>query len=120
MVYKGTALERRAYRSRVKVRMLANGKPRLSVFRSGRYIYAQVIDDVQQRTLAAASSIEKDVRGKFKSGKNKEAAEFVGKTLAERAKKVGVQTVVFDRGRYAFHGRVAALASGAREGGLAF
>ena len=92
-------------------------RPRLNVFRSRQNIYAQVIDDVAGVTLAAASSVEKDFDG---YGGNKEAARKVGKLVAERAKAKGIDTVVFDRGGYVYHGRVAELAEGAREGGLQF
>ena len=96
----------------------ASGKPRLSVHRSGRHIYAQVIDDAAGKTLAAASTLDKDLKGK--TGATKDGAAAVGKTLAERAKKAGVSKVVFDRGAFLFHGRVKALADAAREGGLEF
>lgn len=98
----------------------ANGKPRLSVFRSAQHIYAQVIDDVEGRTLAQASTLDKDLRGSLKSGGNKKAAEEVGKLVGQRAVKAGVDTVIFDRGGYLFHGRVKALAEAARESGLKF
>lgn len=111
---------RRARRSRYQLRKRAKGRPRLSVFRSGLHIYAQVIDDAQGKTLAAASSAEKDMRKSLKTGGNIEAAAEIGKLIAERAKKAGVSEVVFDRGGYAFHGRVKALADAAREGGLSF
>ena len=91
--------------------------PRLNVFRSERHIYAQLIDDVNGVTLAAASSVEKDFEG---SGSNKEGARKVGKLIAERAKATGIEDVVFDRGGYIYHGRVQELAEGAREGGLNF
>jgi large subunit ribosomal protein L18 len=100
------------------LRKAANGRPRLSVFRSGKHIYAQIIDDRQGVTLAAASSLDEAV--KLKTGANKEAATQVGKLIAERAIAAGVKTVVFDRGGYQYHGRVAALATAAREGGLSF
>lgn len=112
--------ERRARRTRYQLRKRAKGRPRLSVFRSGLHIYAQIIDDGQGKTLAAASSVEADLRKKLKSGGNKEAAAEIGKLIAERARKAGVTEVVFDRGGYAFHGRVKALADAAREGGLSF
>lgn len=112
--------ERRARRTRYQLRRRAKGRPRLTVFRSGLHIYAQVVDDGQGQTLAAASSVEKELRKKLKSGGNKEAAAEIGKLIAERAKKAGVTEVVFDRGGYAFHGRVKALADAAREGGLSF
>jgi large subunit ribosomal protein L18 len=102
------------------VRRAANGRPRLSVFRSSKHIYAQVIDDAAGRTVASASSLDKDLREKLKTGADTAAAAEVGKLVAERATKAGVKDVVFDRGRYLFHGRVKALADGAREGGLKF
>jgi large subunit ribosomal protein L18 len=111
---------RRQQRVRHRVMLVGNGRPRLSVFRSSRHIYAQIIDDAAGRTLAAASSLEKDVRGDLKTGADKAAAAAVGKLIAERAKAAGIATVVFDRGGYLFHGRVKALADAAREGGLAF
>ena len=92
-------------------------RPRLSVFRSEKHIYAQLIDDVAGRTLVSASSVEKGFEG---LGSNKEAARKVGKTVAERAVKAGIEEVVFDRGGYIYHGRVRELAEGAREGGLKF
>ena len=105
--------ERRKQRNRFKVRKLANGRPRLSVFRSSKQIYAQIIDDRAGVTLAAASSVDKDLKGKLSSGANVEAAAEVGKLIAARAKEAGVETVVFDRGAYQFHGRVKALADAA-------
>ena len=113
-----SGIERRKARVRRALRARANGRPRLSVFRSDKNIYAQIIDDVNGVTLAAASSLEKDL--KIENGANQAAAVEVGKTLAERAKKAGVADVVFDRGAYLFHGRVKALADAAREGGLSF
>jgi len=107
---------RRRVRSALKAR--AAGKPRLSVHRSGRHIYAQVIDDVGGKTLASASTLDKDLKGK--TGATRDGAAQVGKALAERAKKAGVSRVVFDRGGFLFHGRVKALADAAREGGLEF
>jgi large subunit ribosomal protein L18 len=112
--------ERRKRRTRFNVKRLSKGKPRLSVFRSGKHVYAQVIDDGEGRTLAAASSIDKDLRAKLKTGADKEAAVAVGRAVAERAVKAGVSQVVFDRGGYHYHGRVKALAEAAREGGLKF
>jgi large subunit ribosomal protein L18 len=112
--------QRRADRVRRTLKKVANGKPRLSVFRSSKLIYAQVIDDAKGVTLAAASSIEKDLKGKLKTGADKSAAAEVGKLLAERAVKAGVAEVVFDRGGYLYHGRVKSLADAAREGGLSF
>jgi large subunit ribosomal protein L18 len=111
---------RRSNRTRGAIRDTNKGRPRLSVFRSGKHIYAQVIDDVSGLTLASASSIEKDMRESLKSGAGVEAAGAVGKLVAERAKKAGVEQVVFDRGGYLYHGRVKALAEAAREGGLSF
>jgi large subunit ribosomal protein L18 len=110
--------DRRRRRVRSALRARASGKPRLSVHRSGRHIYAQVIDDAAGKTLASASSLDKDVKGK--TGATAEAAAAVGKALAAKAKKAGVDKVVFDRGGFLFHGRVKALADAAREGGLEF
>ena len=111
---------RRQRRTRYALRQAAGGRPRLSVFRSGKHIYAQVIDDRQGLTLAAASSLDKDVKGKLKTGAYKGAAAEVGKLIAQRAVAAGVKEVVFDRGGYIYHGRIAALANAAREGGLSF
>jgi large subunit ribosomal protein L18 len=102
------------------VRAAANGRPRLSVFRSSKQIYAQVIDDAKGVTIVSASTVEKDLRGSLKTGADMEAAKAIGKLVAERARKAGVIQVVFDRGSYLYHGRVKALAEGAREGGLDF
>jgi large subunit ribosomal protein L18 len=110
--------DRRRRRVRSALRARSAGKPRLSVHRSGRHIYAQVIDDAAGVTLAAASTLDKDVKGK--TGATKDGAAVVGKAIAERAKKAGVSSVVFDRGGFLFHGRVKALADAAREGGLEF
>jgi len=110
--------DRRRRRVRTSLRERAAGKPRLSVHRSGRHIYAQVIDDVAGKTVASASTLDKDLKGK--TGATKDGAAMVGKTLAERAKAAGVSRVVFDRGGFLFHGRVKALADAAREGGLEF
>jgi large subunit ribosomal protein L18 len=112
--------ERRRQRLRFQLRRKSGGRPRLSVFRSGKNIYAQVIDDAAGRTLASASSIEKGLRDGNKTGADVEAAKAVGKLVAERATAAGVSAVVFDRGSYVYHGRVKALAEAAREGGLAF
>ncbi len=112
--------ERRRVRLRFQLRQKAGGRPRLSVFRSGKNIHAQVIDDVAGRTLAAASSLDKGLREQFKTGADKDAAAAVGRLVAERALAAGVSRVVFDRGAYLYHGRVKALAEAAREGGLAF
>ncbi len=111
---------RRQRRTRHALRQAAGSRPRLSVFRSGKHIYAQVIDDRKGATLAAASSLDEGLKGKLKSGANKDAATEVGKLIAERAIAAGVKAVVFDRGGYQYHGRVAALATAAREGGLSF
>lgn len=115
-----TTEERRILRSRRKTREAANGRPRLSVHRSSQHIYAQVIDDAAHKTLVAASTLDKELKGKLKKGSTKEAATEVGKLVAERAKKAGVKEVIFDRSGFAFHGRVKALADAARESGLSF
>lgn len=112
------ALQRR--KARVRRPLRTSGRLRLSVHRSSKQIYAQIIDDSVGRTIAAASSLEKDLRGKLKTGADIAAAAEIGKLIAERAIAAGVKEVVFDRGAYIFHGRVKALADGAREGGLAF
>ena len=112
--------DRRAKRTRFRLRQRAGGKLRLSVFRSSKHMYAQIIDDARGVTLASASSLDKALRGDVAKGTDKAAAAAVGKALAERAKAAGVEQVVFDRGGYAFHGRVKALADAAREGGLQF
>jgi large subunit ribosomal protein L18 len=111
---------RRKGRVRRTLKRVAYGRPRLSVFRSSQHIYAQVIDDVKGETLAAASSLEKDVRAGGKTGANIDAAKAVGERIAKRAKEKGVKQVVFDRGGYLYHGRVKALGDAAREGGLEF
>ncbi len=111
---------RRARRTRAALKSKSGGRPRLSVFRSGRHIYAQIIDDGSGATLAAASTLDKTVKDGLKSTGDKEAAKAVGKLLAERAKAQEIKAVVFDRGRYAYHGRVRALADAAREAGLSF
>jgi large subunit ribosomal protein L18 len=111
---------RRQARTRRELKAVAYGRPRLSVFRSAKQIYVQVIDDANGHTLAAASSIEKDLKAKLKTGADVAAAKEVGKLAAARAIKAGVSKVVFDRGSYLYHGRVKAVAEGAREGGLEF
>jgi len=111
---------RRRVRLRFQLRQKAGGRPRLSVFRSGKNIYAQVIDDTAGVTLAAASSLDKSLREALRTGADKDAAAAVGKLVAERALAAGITDVVFDRGSYLYHGRVKALAEAAREGGLAF
>ncbi len=108
-------MRRRAQRTRTRLRKMGNGRPRLSVFRSSKNIYAQIIDDAAGKTVAAASTL-----GASGSGANVDAAQQVGKDIAAAAKKAGVTTVVFDRGGFLFHGRVKALADAAREGGLEF
>ena len=113
-------IERRQGRVRGALRRAAHGRKRLSVFRSSKHIYAQVIDDDQGITLASASSIEKTTREGLKTGASIAAAKAVGKLIAERAKEKGVKDVVFDRGAYLYHGRVKALAEAAREVGLNF
>ena len=115
-----TLFLRRRQRVRAKLRRVANNRPRLSVFRSSKHIYAQVIDDAAGRTLAAASSLDGGLKPSLKNGADMTAAGAVGKLIAERAKAAGVDRVVFDRGAYLFHGRVKALADAAREGGLVF
>lgn len=112
--------ERRKRRTRYRLRKLGGTRPRLSVFRSSQHIYVQIIDDAQGRTLAAASSLEKDLRDAARNGGNAEAAARIGKAIAERARKAGITEVVLDRGGYAYHGRVKALADAAREAGLSF
>jgi large subunit ribosomal protein L18 len=112
--------ERRTAKVRRNVRRAAGNRARLSVFRSSKHIYAQVIDDARGETLVSASSIEKDMRTSRKTGANIDAAKAVGKRVAERAASKGITQVVFDRGGYLFHGRVKALADAAREGGLKF
>ena len=117
------ALTKTERRQRIKnrIRKIVNGtasRPRLAVYRSNKEIYAQIIDDVAGKTLAAASSRDKEV--KDASGTKSDIAELVGKNLADRAKKAGVETISFDRGGYLYHGRVKSLAEGAREGGLKF
>lgn len=122
-VKKLTSYDRRKYRTRNKVRAAAlkAGYPRLSVHRTGGQIYAQIVDDRAGATLVAASTIDKELKGKLKSnGANIEAAKLVGKTVAERAKKAGIKNVVFDRGAFLYHGRVKALGDAAREAGLEF
>ena len=112
--------ERRTGRVRRTIKRAAGGRARLSVFRSSKHIYAQIIDDEKGQTLAAASSVEKDMRGSIKTGADVGAAKAVGKLVAERAVGKGITDVIFDRGGYRYHGRVKALAEAAREGGLKF
>lgn len=111
---------RRSRRVRHALKRAAKGRARLSVFRSSKHIYAQVIDDREGKTVASASSLDKDLKGQLPKGSDTAAAQAVGKLLAERAVKAGVKDVVFDRGGYLYHGRVKALADAAREAGLNF
>jgi large subunit ribosomal protein L18 len=114
------ATQKRAQRIRRQIKKVAGDRPRLSVHRSSKHIYAQIIDDSKGKTVAAASTLEKDLRGSLKTGADVAAAAAIGKLIAERAGKAGVTEVVFDRGSYIYHGRVKALAEAAREGGLSF
>ena len=111
---------KRKARVRTALKNAANGKPRLSVFRSGKHIYAQIIDDAKSSTIVSASTLEKEIRENVKKASTVEAASFIGKVVAERAVKNGVSEVVFDRGGYIYHGRVKALADAARAAGLKF
>jgi len=116
---KGLSLfEKRRRRNRTALRSRGGGRPRLSIHRSGKHIYAQVIDDAAGKTVVAASTLDKDVRGK--TGATVQAAQEVGKRVAEAAKAAGITQVVFDRGGFLYHGRVKALADAARESGLEF
>jgi large subunit ribosomal protein L18 len=112
--------DRRKARVRRTLRRAQGERPRLSVFRSSKHIYAQIIDDAKGRTIAAASSIDGDLKPHLEKGADVAAAAQVGKLVAERALKVGVKDVIFDRGGYLYHGRVKALAEAAREAGLNF
>ena len=115
------AVKKRARRVRTRLRKVSGGRPRLSVFRSAKNIYAQIIDDAQGVTLAAASSLDGEAKGEGAAkGSNKDAAAKVGALLAKRAVNAGLKEVVFDRGGYIYHGRVKALADAAREAGLNF
>ena len=120
MASRKEALARRAGRVRRQIKAVANGRPRLSVHRSSKNIYAQIIDDVAGKTLASASTLEADLRGSLKTGADVAAAAVVGKLVAERGVKAGVKDVVFDRGAFIYHGRIKALADAARESGLNF
>lgn len=111
--------QKRRFRVRNKIRATAD-RPRLSVFRSNKHIYAQIIDDANGKTLVSASTVEKSSLGEGVAGGNKAAAETIGKLLAQRALEHGLKSVVFDRGQYRYHGRIAALAEAARQGGLEF
>ncbi len=114
------SIQRRAQRVRRQIKKVSGGRPRLSVHRSSKNIYAQVIDDERGHTIASASTLEKDLKGSLKTGADVSAAAAIGKLVAERAVQAGVTEVVFDRGPYIYHGRVKALADAAREGGLQF
>ncbi|SSC64922.1 50S ribosomal protein L18 [Ciceribacter selenitireducens] len=120
MASRKEALVRRANRVRRQIKAVANGRPRLSVHRSSKNIYAQIIDDVAGKTLAAASTLDGGLKSSLKTGADTAAAAAVGKLVAERAVKAGVKDVVFDRGAFIYHGRIKALAEAAREGGLNF
>jgi large subunit ribosomal protein L18 len=120
MAKKITPLQRRTVRVRKALAARGNLRPRLSVFRSSKNIYAQVIDDAKGVTVAAASTLEKGFKEGKKTGADMAAASAIGKLLAERAVKAGIKDVVFDRGGYIYHGRVKALADAARAGGLNF
>ncbi len=117
---KVTPINLRKVRVRKTLAERLNGRPRLSVHRSSKNIYAQVIDDTKGVTLASASTMDKDFKSAKKTGADKAAAEAIGKIIAERAIKAGVKDVVFDRGGYIYHGRIKALAEAARSGGLNF
>ena len=114
------SIKKRATRVRRQIKAVSGDRLRLSVHRSSKNIYAQVIDDSKGHTVAAASTLDADLKGSLKSGADTAAAAAVGKLVAERAVKAGVKEVVFDRGAYIYHGRVKALAEAAREGGLSF
>ncbi len=115
------AYERKRIHRRIREKVAGSAdRPRLCVFRSLKYTYAQIVDDTQGKTLAAASTAEKDVRSTLKKTGNIEASKVVGKMIAERAKAKGIETVVFDRGGYPYHGRIKAIAEAARESGLKF
>ena len=117
------AILQQRQRRRNRVRKRTRGtpdRPRLSIFRSHKHVYAQLIDDATGRTLAAASSVDQDLKSDIKYGGNKSAAQQVGRVIAERAKAAGVERVAFDRGSFQYHGRVASLAEAAREAGLKF
>ncbi len=120
-----TAIDRASERRRIHRRIRkkisgSSGRPRLCVYRSLKYLYAQIVDDAQQKTLVAASTAEKEIRGDLKQAGNIQAAKLVGKAIGERAKAKGIEAVVFDRGGYLYHGRIKALAEAARESGLKF
>jgi large subunit ribosomal protein L18 len=113
--------ERRRIHKRIRQKISGNvNRPRLCIYRSSKYIYAQIIDDTQGKTLVAASTVEKTILGDLKQGGNIQASKLVGKAIAERAKAKGIEAVVFDRGGYLYHGRIKAVAEAARESGLKF
>jgi large subunit ribosomal protein L18 len=113
--------ERRRIHRRIREKISGSpNRPRLCVYRSSKYVYAQIVDDTQGKTLVAASTAEKGIRGDLKQAANIQASKLVGKAIAERAKAKGIETVVFDRGGYLYHGRVKAVAEAARESGLKF
>jgi large subunit ribosomal protein L18 len=115
------AAERRRIHKRIRNKISGSpSQPRLCIYRSSKYIYAQIVDDTQGRTLVAASTAEKEVRGDLKQAGNIQASKVVGKAIAERAKAKGIEMVVFDRGGYLYHGRIKAVAEAARESGLKF
>jgi large subunit ribosomal protein L18 len=120
MAMQNKTSQRRTARVRRSLKRAANGRVRLSVFRSSKHIYAQLIDDANGVTLASASTMDKDVRSDIGNGGNREAAAKIGELIAVKAKDAGVNQVVFDRGPYLYHGRLKALAEAAREGGLEF
>ncbi len=111
---------KRKLRTRNKLKRVNKNRLRLSVFRSSKNIYAQIIDDNKGKTLIASSTLDKSIKSKFKNTGNKEAASEIGKILAEKAKQKGINKVIFDRGKYLYHGRIKALADGARKAGLDF
>lgn len=123
MADKNKIKQKQLQRRKYDIRKTLSGdaqRPRLSVFRSDKHIYVQVIDDMAGKTLVAASSVQDEVRGDLKNGGNLEAAKRVGKTIAAKALAAGIKTVAFDRGGRRYHGRIKALADAAREGGLSF
>jgi large subunit ribosomal protein L18 len=123
MVAHAKVIQKQRLRRKRRVRKLLKGsaaQPRLSVFRSNKHLYCQIIDDVARKTLASASTRDKDLRGGLKATSNKDAAAGIGKAIAEKALAAGIDSVCFDRGPYKYHGRVEALAAAAREAGLKF
>jgi len=120
MSFRETSFERRQRRTRFKLRKQDNGRPRLSIKRSNKHIYVQLIDDNKGVTITSASTLDKELKTKLKSSSSVDAAKAVGSLIADRAKKAKISEVVFDRGGYLYHGRVKALADAAREAGLSF